>query len=1110
MSSTQKIGAICALIVLACSSPVLRGEPTEKYAVLVTGVVQETPPKITLNWEQDEDLNANPSYTIYRKAASDTSWGAGTNLGNVLTFADTSVTVGSAYEYQIVKTTALDYSGYGYIYAGIRAETVPESRGKLVLVVDNTFTVSLAPELARLEQDLAGDGWTVIRHDVVRDDESITGEDLEFIGLSSEANRTNAAGIRNTIIADYSADPANVKAVLLFGRVPIFRSGNLDPDDHLARPMPADGFYGEMDGTWTTATSYLPSDLELQVGRVDLSRMSGKAVFNGPDTFPSELELLRQYLNKDHNFRHGIIDVQRQAVVGESFGSYQGWAFGASGWRNFAPFFGTSNITRAPINTTPGSWQEMVCDTEQTGETYLWVEGDGAGAPTGMGSLGTRGQYNQVWSRDLVGVDESGSLTPDIKAVFTIFYGSWFGEWDRTDDLLRSVLASRTMGLTSSWSGVPHHYYHHMALGETVGYGIRLSQNNGNTLYKNQVQQDPLGVHVALMGDPTLRMHVVKPVTKLICSGSGNVSLSWTASADSGLLGCNVYRGSSKLNVTPISGTTFSDTPPVGVHTYAVRAVKLETSSSGTYVNLSQAAFVSSGAGGNPAPTVAAGLDKTIVFPGSVSLLGVASDDCGWSKVSGPGNVYFKDVNAPVTQAEFQLTGTYTLRLTANSGAAVLSDDVVVTVIPASSNAAPVVDAGADQTVTLPNLVKLSGTVSEDGLPNPVTVNSWSVGSGPGSVIFGETVARFSTSGLYTLRLSADDGATVSFDEVVVTVNPAPGYGSEFVSDADTIALFRFNNDYTDSSGNGYDLTATGGVTRTGANIGWMSNPAGNVARFSSLGDTLTVSIPDSEVMASSSAMISIEARFYLRNYATNNGTPNAPLIELSQEYDAHLSVFDSRYHSPPGPSVFGNQSVAVSSTDWGSEISTDVWHDLLITFDASDTVRCYLDGEQIGVDVSAPMNRGRGNDWALTLGNFDGDLDEVRVSSAVRSPSANPYTSYAKWEAEYSVPGGPEADPDEDGLSNLLEYALSFEPVILSESGNYLSLQYTRPAFPDDLFYEPQVSADYLNWEDNTVEMNRISNPDLTETITFRDSVPRSAASRRFIRLKVHSTLEP
>ena len=55
------------------------------------------------------------------------------------------------------------------VYAGINANMI-ESRGKILLVVDNTYASQLASELTRLQQDLVGDGWTVVRRDVSRSD----------------------------------------------------------------------------------------------------------------------------------------------------------------------------------------------------------------------------------------------------------------------------------------------------------------------------------------------------------------------------------------------------------------------------------------------------------------------------------------------------------------------------------------------------------------------------------------------------------------------------------------------------------------------------------------------------------------------------------------------------------------------------------------------------------------------------------------------------------------------------------------------------------------------------------------------------------------------------
>jgi hypothetical protein len=192
----------------------------------------------------------------------------------------------------------------------------------------------------------------------------------------------------------------------------------------------------------------------------------------------------------------------------------------------------------------------------------------------------------------------------------------------------------------------------------------------------------------------------------------------------------------------------------------------------------------------NQAPVVDAGPDQTITLPAAASLSGTVTDDglpnppgavtTTWSKVSGPGTVTFANASARATTATFSMSGSYTLRLTANDGALSGSDDIAVTVNPAPTNRAPVVNAGPDQTITLPATASLSGTVTDDGLPNPpgAVTTTWSKVTGPGTVTFANpsarvTTATFSTSGSYTLRLTANDGALSASDTIVVTVNPA-------------------------------------------------------------------------------------------------------------------------------------------------------------------------------------------------------------------------------------------------------------------------------------------------------------------------------------------------
>lgn len=99
--------------------------------------------------------------------------------------------------------------------------------------------------------------------------------------------------------------------------------------------------------------------------------------------------------------------------------------------------------------------------------------------------------------------------------------------------------------------------------------------------------------------------------------------------------------------------------------------------------------------------------------------------------------------------------------------------------LDAPTNLAPVVNAGANQTITLPAAATLAGTATDDGLPNPpatLTI-SWSKVSGPGTVTFANanaasTSATFGLAGSYVLRLTASDSALSTSRDVTVTVNP--------------------------------------------------------------------------------------------------------------------------------------------------------------------------------------------------------------------------------------------------------------------------------------------------------------------------------------------------
>jgi hypothetical protein len=528
-------------------------------AVEVWATVQSNPPAITLRWI----TNASTSnYAIARKPKNGTFW---TTIvpslsGTTAQYTDNTVLIGTHYEYRIIRT-GTNYTGYGYINSGIEVPEVGD-RGKLILLIASTHSVSLAAEIKRLQEDIEGDGWTV---------------------LSSYVSPTMAvAQVKALIQSTYNLDPVNTKALFLLGHVPVPYSGNLNPDghpDHLGA-WPADVYYGELNGNWTDLgvnsttispartqnipgdgkfdQSFLPSAMELQVGRVDLWGMTSFTL--------SETLLLKNYLDKDHNYRKKITTVANAGVIDDNFGYFGGEAFAANGFKTFSPLVNAGNVVSADYFTSMTG-----------GNGYQWSYGCGGGSYTSASGIGQTTNF----------------ASSNLQGTFTMLFGSYFGDWDVPNNFLRAPLCQgRT--LTSVWAGRPHWALHHMGMGENIGYSAWVTQNNSNIYFYNYGNTF---VHIALMGDPTLRNDIVSPVSNVVATKIGyDCKITWSASTETNVVGYNIYMRNdsvpvyTKINNTPVSATSYTDycLTHKGTYQYMVRALKLQTTPSGSYYNMSE------------------------------------------------------------------------------------------------------------------------------------------------------------------------------------------------------------------------------------------------------------------------------------------------------------------------------------------------------------------------------------------------------------------------------------------------------------------------------------------------------------------------------------------
>ncbi|MCB0774425.1 MAG: fibronectin type III domain-containing protein, partial [Flavobacteriales bacterium] len=357
---------------------------SQKEAVQMAATVQATPPRITVSWAP---FASATGYQVYRKLKGDQSWGSSlASLGGTTNqYVDNNVSVGVYYEYKVVRNGG--GTGTGYIASGINLEPV-EDRGVMILLVEAAKASGLSAELAQLEEDLQNDGWGVIRHDIPA-------------GMSVSA-------VRSQVQADYSADPSRVKAVYIIGHVPVPYSGRLNPDghsDHLGA-WPCDGYYGEMNGTWTDNTvnitsgqssrnhnvpgdgkfdqSDYPSTIELQVGRVDFSNM-GTPWY----AFPySEEQLLKRYLDKAHAYKTMQFVPLRRGIIFDNF-QYLSDPLAGAAYRNIPALVGATNTTDIYPYADPFY-------TRINNQSYLWSYASGGGTWVSADNVGTTDQYASI------------------------------------------------------------------------------------------------------------------------------------------------------------------------------------------------------------------------------------------------------------------------------------------------------------------------------------------------------------------------------------------------------------------------------------------------------------------------------------------------------------------------------------------------------------------------------------------------------------------------------------------------------------------------------------------------------------------------------------------
>lgn len=558
----KKIAKSIFLILLQVSA---FGQNSFNYAVQLGRLGNTLPVKIYFN---ADSLATN--YQIFRKNLQQNNWGnAITNkVGTDTVYTDVNANNG-IYEYMVIKQMANGKIGRGYLLVNTQNQLVKYAH-RALFVIDENYKKPLQTALLTTIADWVADGWYV--------------DTLYCNRIQSVTSIKNSISVWYNL---HKTDSIKPDALYLIGRVPVPYSGDIFPDGH--RPdhrgaWPADVYYGVMnESIWTdqdivsdSATEernrniigdgkfdlnfIFPDTCQLQIGRIDLTNMP---MFGQSDT-----ALVENYLNKAHLFKTNQTKLNRIGVIDDNFGALGGEAFASSAWRGFSNSLGANPIFAADYFTTIKN------------EGALLSYGCGPGTFTGATGVGTSSNFNN----------------DSVKTAYTFLFGSYFGDWDNANNFLRAPLCSKNFGLTSAWSGRPHWNLHHLAMGYTMGYCARLAQNNVDGLLLQPQQLTgyvssnfPSYVHIALMGDPSLRLLYHTPPTNLTATpNSDSSSYNFTWDAMPSAIGYEIYFSKNQMHegkkVASITQNNFAlNQIYVGKQFIHVKALYNDTTAAGAF-----------------------------------------------------------------------------------------------------------------------------------------------------------------------------------------------------------------------------------------------------------------------------------------------------------------------------------------------------------------------------------------------------------------------------------------------------------------------------------------------------------------------------------------------
>jgi CubicO group peptidase (beta-lactamase class C family) len=306
---------------------------------------------------------------------------------------------------------------------------------------------------------------------------------------------------------------------------------------------------------------------------------------------------------------------------------------------------------------------------------------------------------------------------------------------------------------------------------------------------------------------------------------------------------------------------------------------------------------------------------------------------------------------------------------------------IAQSVVGPPSNQAPLVSAGMDRTVTLPQTsAVLNGSAGDDDLPSGILTTSWAKVSGAGEVTFGDasalkSTASFGSAGVYVLRLTASDGTLTASDDVQVTVTASPSPSAHWGFD-------EGNGTTAQSSADpGYPGTLTNGAQ-------WGEGKIDHSVHLDGVDDHVHVGDPGSGSALDLGPSFTLAAWVRFDALPSTGGARNPRILQKGASAGEAGSYYLSVLTEGSPVLSLRIQFGGVPATRNGSHpFQVSRWYHVAAVKEGT-SLRLYVDGAQDGPAHAVPAGAPDAGDGTLYIGespansdgSLDGLVDDVRI----------------------------------------------------------------------------------------------------------------------------------